>query len=183
MDLKWFLKYLTLTRWSKLLAVFLACVFFGIVAMYFMFLQSSYRQHEWNFKNASFIKHTMTLDSGRIYKVSWENEYKTTPYVIDINGKKVHTVNYLKMRYIHVEYSYHCPTYLTNPFHVRVNKATEFGLSFMVRTTVRNIGDGFFESWLESFIDPINKATWKVQDVTESYNQGKLTIDGSFPIK
>ncbi len=182
MDLKWFLRYLTLTRWSKLAAVSLACVFFGIIAFYFMFLQSEYRQKEWNFKNVGFIKHSVTLEPDRIYKISWEQPEKTFLRAIDVDGVKAHTMNYSKMRYNFIEYSDYCSQYFYNPFYVRVNKETDVGLLFEVRTTVMNIGNGFFSSWVESMGDPLNKADWNVTDVTDTDKNANLTIDGSFPI-
>jgi hypothetical protein len=182
MDLKWFLRYLTLTRWSRLLAVALACVFFGIVAIYFLFLQSEYRQKEWHFKNISFITHSVTLESGRIYKISWEQPQKTFLRAIEVNGIKAHTMNYAQMRYISFIYSDYCSQYFNNPFYVRVNEDTDVGLLFEVRTPVMNIGDGFFSSWVESFGDPLNKADWNVIDVTDTDKNASLTIDGSFPI-
>lgn len=185
MDLKWFLRYLTLTRWSKLLAVFLAFVFFGIIAFYFIFLQANYRQKEWHFKNSGFFKHSITLEPDRVYRISWEKGYKTFPDEVKINGVKSHPYNYLKMRYIGVKHKYVCYINMTNPFYVRLKDETDFQMNFMVRTPLDwggGLGD-FFSTWVESLADPAGIVNWSVVDVTDTIKYlGYLSVDGEFPV-
>ena len=182
MDSHSFLTYLKATRWSKLISIALAGVFFLIMAFYFMFLQSSYTQRVWEFKNFLWLSHSVTLKPGHIYEILWQNEYKTVPYIAKVNGKKAYVGNYVLMKYHLDKDLYYLDKLLDNPSHIRVDEETELDLSFYVRTPMSgssNLGD-LMSNWVEGLGDPLGIVNWRVVDM--NYYKGPLTIDGKFPI-
>lgn len=184
MDLKWFLRYLTLTRWSKLFAVLLACIFFGITAYYFMYLQKNYKQREWRFVNAFKVDNGLILEPKKVYKIEWENGGKVYPAHVNINGLSAHVLNYFKLPYARDQLGYYCNVTLSSPCYIRVKDSTDFKLSFISYTYLKwNSGfKEFISSWFDSFSDPFDKVEWTVTDVTDTYDHELLTVDGKFPI-
>lgn len=183
MDLKWFLRYLTLTRWSKLLAIFFACIFFGILTFYFVVLQANHRPLEWHFKNCNVFTHEVTFEKERTYKIWWEQSYKAYPVAVAINGVKANIDNNLRQRFVD-RYDARCYVTIRNPFFVRVSQDTDFKLFFRMTTPVstQSLGD-IFSGWFEGLGDEIAFVDWHVTDVTDSLYSTPLTVDGSFEIQ
>lgn len=184
MDLKWFLKYLTLHRWSKFLSVTFAFAFCVILAFYFFGEQKKYKQTEWKFKSTSMISHGLILEPNTIYKITWEDEDVSYPTSIEINGVSAHTLNYYKLPYARSVFRNYCNIQLTNPCYLRVNKKTDFKLTFIIYNQLKwNSGfKEFFKSWFKSFSDPVEDANWMVEDVTDDNDNHKFLVDGNFPI-
>lgn len=182
MDLKWFLRYLTLHRWARFVSVVAACLVCIILANFFFGLQKDYKQKEWQFINTGVIINGLTLEPNTIYKVSWKND-DATPTQVYVNDVAALTQNHFSLPRAARILNKYCDIYFPNPTYIRVRQPTPFKLYFVVYPHL-NWGGGFwsfFKSWLKSFKEPVADTHWTVEDVTDEYT-GPLTIDGSFPI-
>jgi hypothetical protein len=179
-----FIHFLAISRWSRLFAFVFGFICLTIITWYFVDLQSSHRQTEWNFKNISNVHSgELTLEPDRIYEVEWEEE-EALPTKIYLNGEMYYTFNYLNTRYGPRYYTQYIGERITNPIKIRVSSPTDFGMVFSV-TTRTNFNDSFgdfFEDWFKSLSDPVAEVNWTVKDITDSYRGEYIAFDNSFKI-
>lgn len=185
-----FIRYLLFLRWSRLLAFVFAFVGCFIIGYYFLVKQENHRQTEWNFKNISHIHAgVFELDSGRVYEIMWDRIYgkAVVPTELLIDGEAYDTMNYFdlpaKGGYIQIVRAYVNYT-LTNPTRIRLKKSIHLGIIFRVYTQL-NVNESpgdLFGKWFDSWFDPVASVTWSVHDITDSYNNETIDIDGKIPI-
>ncbi len=191
MDLKWFLRYLTLARWSKLIAALLGVISFSLIGYHFWKAQKEYRQKVWEFQNMFYSSNGLILEPNRVYKIGWELPDKNIPTAVEINGTKASTANYFERFDEESDYEYYCPLKFTNPMYVKVSDSTEFKLYFTVWTIHSRTQDATqaLINAIEESIDPISVVEWSVVDLTDKYysdHRPPLAVDRKFelvPIK
>lgn len=181
MDFNSFIRFLAIQRWTRLVGYICGGIFFLIITYYFAIEQANHRQLVWNFRNISNLHAgSLTLDSGRIYEIRWE-EYKAHPVEIEINGEPYVTMNYFKVEPGSYEtYDGYLNVYVTNPVRIRVDRDTRLGIKFKVVTSVSlssSLGD-FLSDWFTSLGDPVAPVNWTVTDVTETKPSASLLFDG-----
>lgn len=190
MDFNSFIRYLAFLRWSRVFAFVFAFAGCFIIGYYFFIEQKNHRQTLWEFKNISHVHSgTMELEPDRIYEIKWDRliDKSVVPTELYVDGAYYDTLDYFalpyKAQYRRTTYCY-INKHIPNPMRIRVNKLTTFGIIFRVYTNHDFSEDpaGFFGKWFDSWFDPVRSIDWTVRDITDSYNNGYLTFDGTIEL-
>lgn len=191
MDFDSFIRYLAFLRWSRLLAYVFAFAGCFVIGYYFLVEHKNHRQTEWNFRNISHVHAgSLELDSGRIYEITWEQipGKAIVPTEIIIDDEIYDTLNYFSLPY-KAELRNYVKAYvnksLQNPTRIRVLKPTKIGIIYRMYTDLYDpsVPGSFLGKWFESWFDLVGIINWSVRDITNSYANEQIHLDGNLYIR